>query len=62
MSPRGGVNRCTYKFSLKCSGLNTLPEESGTFGLSNSELPDLGKTAGELETFEFTQSRVNTKK
>ena len=32
MSPRGGVNRRTYKFSLKCSGLNSLSAKPGTSG------------------------------
>ena len=53
MSPRGGVNRRTYKFSLKCSGLNSLSAKPRTSGFANPELSDLGKTAGELRTFEF---------
>ena len=61
MSPKGGgVNRRTYKFSPKCSGLNSLSAKPETSGFANPELPDLGKTASELRTSEFIQSRVNT--
>jgi hypothetical protein len=55
MSPRGGVNRLIYKFSLKCSILNSLSTKSETFGFAN---PDLGKTAGELRTSGFDKPEL----
>jgi hypothetical protein len=53
MSSRRGMNRHTYKFSLKSSEENLLPAKLGTSGFVYPELLNFSRAVDEFGTFQF---------